>query len=59
MQRLQRKALGTVFPHLRQQVQKRQRVLSARNADRDAVALLDHMIVLNAAAKLPHQFLHG
>ena len=42
----------------RQRNQQRKRVLAAGYADRDAVAFLDHMIVVHRTADVGEQFLH-
>ena len=42
-----------------QRGQQRKRILAAGYADRDAVALLDHMVMVHRAADIGKHFLHG
>ena len=42
-----------------QRDQQRERVLAAGHADRDAVAVLDHMVMVHRAADVREHFLHG
>ena len=51
--------IGHIFPQRRQKRQQRQRILAAGHADGDAVARLDHPVILDAAAHESHHSLHA